>query len=588
MGLAARCILASAAVWLCSPCLHAIPKLRVTNTVVGPISIATGQAGPQQEIEIYNAGDGNLNVQFLHTASWTQATTGARRACSQREGECIPVRISLNTQSLAAGSHSGSVRIIDPAAADAPQDILVLVNVGGGVPNRLDFFLPPDGGQNEALIHLNRCEGSPFGRVCMTTRTSTQSGGDWLSLALLGEGSFRFNVPYRVIAKHLPGMAEGTYQGTVIITDAQFAPDNKSVPVTLRVTSQPIATAGTTPLRLRVPQGTSRRSHGVAISNRGRGTLTVSNATGAADAGGTWLSAEQVAGTNAIAVNADPAGLNLGPYTGTVTVNSNAVNSPLTIPVVLEIVPQGPPTIQFAGVANNANFIADEHLARGVIAAAFGEQLLLTDPASASSLPLPTRLGDVQVFLNDQPVPIYFASNGQVNFQVPFEAQLGDGLMRIDRGGQRGNNVSVRILPSLPRLLRFFNGPYGIVVNQDGSFPVPASLGIPNSRPARAGETLVIYALGLGQTSPPVVSGASSPADPLARVPSPGGPRVFFGALALPSGVPAEPSYVGLTPGFVGLYQINVTVPPGVTPGDVPTRLQLDTVSSDFVLISVE
>src|SRR5687767_1513371 len=163
MGLAARCILASAAVWLCSPCLYAIPKLRLSNTVVGPIAIATGQAGPQQEIEMYNAGDGNLNIQFLHTASWTQATTGARRACSQREGECIPVRISLNTQSLAAGSHSGSVRIIDPAAADAPQDILVLVNVGGGVPNRLDFFSSSDRGPDGAAHHSDRLGRFTFG-----------------------------------------------------------------------------------------------------------------------------------------------------------------------------------------------------------------------------------------------------------------------------------------------------------------------------------------------------------------------------------------------------------------------------------------
>jgi uncharacterized protein (TIGR03437 family) len=291
-----------------------------------------------------------------------------------------------------------------------------------------------------------------------------------------------------------------------------------------------------------------------------------------------------------VAVHADPAGLNPGLYTGTVTLTSNAVNSPLRIPVSFEVVTQGPPRSAFQGVANNANFDAEDALARGVIAAVFGEQFTLNDPQAATTLPLSTQLNDVQVFINDRPSPLYYASYGQVNFQVPYDAPLGDVLVRVDRGGQRGNSVSARVVASAPRLLRFFNGngQYGIVVNQDGSFPVPASLGIPNSRPARRGETLVFYALGLGQTSPPVQSGAAAPAEPLARVPSPGGPRMLFGALALPTGAPSEPFYVGLTPGFVGLYQINVPVPQGVVSGDVPVRLQLDTVASDFVLVSIE
>jgi uncharacterized protein (TIGR03437 family) len=383
-------------------------------------------------------------------------------------------------------------------------------------------------------------------------------------------------------------MAEGTYQGSVVIRDSQFAPDNKSVAVTLRVTSQPIAQSGAQELRLRAAQGSKRLTQGVVVSNRGRGTLTLSGATAAVTGGGNWLTVEQIPGGAGVAVHADPTGLNPGLYSGTISIASNAVNSPLSVPVAFEIVAQGPPATRFQGVANNANFDGEDQLAQGVIAAAFGEQYTFNDPQSAAALPLGTQLNDVQVFINDRPAPVYYASYGQVNFQVPYDAALGDALIRIDRGSTRGNSVSARIVSSLPRLLRFFNGLYGIVVNQDGSFPIPASLGIPNSRPARAGDTLVFYALGLGQTSPPVVSGAAAPSNPLAQIVTPGGPLVYFGALALPTGVPATPTYVGLTPGFVGLYQINVTVPPGVTPGEVPVRLQLSTVASDAVYITVQ
>ena len=94
--------------------------------------------------------------------------------------------------------------------------------------------------------------------------------------------------------------------------------------------------------------------------------------------------------------------------------------------------------------------------------------------------------------------------------------------------------------------------------------------------PAQAGEVLVIYAVGLGTVSPPVPDGAPTPASPLATVEA--HPRLHydFEANASPSTAVAgaatgdiAPMFAGLTPGFVGLYQVNVQVP-AVPPGTLP------------------
>ncbi len=61
----------------------------------------------------------------------------------------------------------------------------------------------------------------------------------------------------------------------------------------------------------------------------------------------------------------------------------------------------------------------------------------------------------------------------------------------------------------VPRLLQFaLNGTeYAIATFPDFvTFPVPVTAGIP-SRPAQAGDTLIFYAIGLGQTNPPVTGG---------------------------------------------------------------------------------
>ena len=98
---------------------------------------------------------------------------------------------------------------------------------------------------------------------------------------------------------------------------------------------------------------------------------------------------------------------------------------------------------------------------------------------------------------------------------------------------------------------------------------------------------LTIYGFGFGRTEPAVVAGAAAPTSPLAQVAS-STKRVFFGALALVTGVPQDALYVGLSPGLAGVYQVNVVVPENSPKGDVPIRVQLDTTASEYALIAVE
>jgi hypothetical protein len=93
-------------------------------------------------------------------------------------------------------------------------------------------------------------------------------------------------------------------------------------------------------------------------------------------------------------------------------------------------------------------------------------------------------------------------------------------------------------------------------------------------------DVLVIYATGLGAVSPKVPSGVPAPTDPLSRLTVAG--SVIFG------GVPATPQFAGLAPTLVGVFQINVTVPPGVPAGNSILRLSVVGSASNDVPISVQ
>ncbi len=551
--------------------LVAAPKLRLSpSATVGPLSLAVGSNGPVQTVEAYNAGDGALALTTRVSATWLTAAIGASRNCTTRSGVCLPVQIALQTSSLSKGIYTGIVTLSDPNAVDAPQTITVTVQMGGGVPDRLDFIVAPNGSVAESAFTTNN-------------QLTVQSNAPWLAVSLEGSGTFRFSYPYKVRVTAPPGVTENSVNSGFVVTRSGFAPDNKTVNVALRVSSQPIVK---TPDRVAVTmvQGAAKRTLSLTLANAGLGTLTVSGGSDPSATGGNWLTTgPAVNGVTPATV--DIGTLATGTYEGKLLIASNAVNSPTTVFIDLEVVAPSAPITRFQGVLDNATFETGASLGAGTIAAIFGEQFIAGDPVVAAKLPLETQLGGARVLVNNRPAPIYFVSSQQINFQVPYDAGSGPAEIRVERDGQRGNAVSVELAVRAPRILRFV-GDYGIIVNQDGTFPMPVTAGIP-SRPARAGDALTVYAIGLGPANPPVESGVASPGDPLAYA-SPAPSVTFGGGL---SGVASTvtPLFAGLTPGLVGLFQINVVVPADAPKGaSVPFYLLQGATPSNRIAIAIE
>jgi uncharacterized protein (TIGR03437 family) len=85
---------------------------------------------------------------------------------------------------------------------------------------------------------------------------------------------------------------------------------------------------------------------------------------------------------------------------------------------------------------------------------------------------------------------------------------------------------------------------------------------------------VVIYSTGLGPVNQPIALGAPAPGNPPATVTTP--VSVTIG------GQNAVVQFAGLTPGLVGLYQVNVVVPAGVTGSAVPVVIVQNGVSSNI------
>ena len=181
--------------------------------------------------------------------------------------------------------------------------------------------------------------------------------------------------------------------------------------------------------------------------------------------------------------------------------------------------------------------------------------------AVASSFPLPPALGNVSLLVNGENVPVEAVTPWQINAQLPQNTPPGNVTFQVVANGVSSNTVTEQIQPSAASVFAFSeqDAQAGTTYWQAAAFHAGTGTPADAAHPAVAGEILETYGSGLGQTYPTVPAGEPSPVSPLARAIVT--PQVTIGSQ------PARVTFAGLAPGLASVYQINVVVPDGLTPG---------------------
>ena len=189
---------------------------------------------------------------------------------------------------------------------------------------------------------------------------------------------------------------------------------------------------------------------------------------------------------------------------------------------------------------------------------------------------LPTNLGNICVQGGTARWGLIFVSATQINGVAdPLSTSGNIPASVITNCGLPNESptapVNVAVAAVSPQFLFDVQNPSGqnevvAVEALTGARVGPSSLVVPDESfsPAHAGDILTAYGVSWGATSPAAVVGSLAPA---------GAANITADYTLTVGGKTAVTSYAGLAPTFAGLYQVNFTVPSGLTPGNQPIVL---------------
>lgn len=276
--------------------------------------------------------------------------------------------------------------------------------------------------------------------------------------------------------------------------------------------------------------------------------------------------------TDEIEISVEIEGLEAGEYTGEVAVSVvGHPGPPALIRPTLVLKGTGGvnlPELTREGVVNGAN-LNSARVAPGSLITLFGENLA-GDVEQAMEFPLPTNLAGTQVILNGVQAPLLYVSEGQINALVPYEVRPGRGGIIVRTGFGQTLWTPVEILPAAPELF-VMDETQAIALDETGRL-------IASDNPARSGSVITVFFTGQGPVNPNVASVVAAPSDRPAEV--------ISERSVVVAGAESDVLFMGLTPGFAGLAQANIQLPPTMS-GDLPIQIVIEGQASNVAFVPV-
>jgi uncharacterized protein (TIGR03437 family) len=206
------------------------------------------------------------------------------------------------------------------------------------------------------------------------------------------------------------------------------------------------------------------------------------------------------------------------------------------------------PSYSTASIANAATNLPSGFAPNSIISI-YGTNLAFdTVSGTAPSGYLPQTLAGVAVYVDSWQANLFYVSPRQINALLPYSIVAGVKTITVLRQGTSGPPVQITLTATAPGLFQLT--PANILATHADSSVITSS------SPATAGEVIVIYAVGLGPTTPKLTDGL---------IPTTATELADFSTFSvLLNGAAVDPAtiqYAGVTPGCAGLYQINVQLP---------------------------
>ncbi len=563
---------------------------------------ATGAPGNPNGSFLVNATGGTLNWTALVQpgSDWLTLNTPSGTASDAQPGN-VNYTINGTAANLTAGTYYATILVSSGGAINTPLAYVVVLNVvattqppslllsSGGLFFVTNIGAPPPA--QTLTVYTNS-------KAPITFQASAETdAGSWLSVPASGTTSTVTPGQSAVTVSPLSLTTPGVYLGRVNyalggagIRTANIVllllPAGVNLPSTVTASLAPEAAVPTpkavcSPTAILLTQSGQPGNFSAPASWPTPLAMTLLNDCGKAVTNG------QVVATFS---NGDaPLALSLanpgsGLYTGTwtphnaaqqltITARATATGfAAVTAPLIGAVVPNAAPTVTPNGTVHPYNPQIGGALAPGTIVAIYGSNMAST-ATQPTTTPLPTLVNGTRVLIGGIPAPLFYVSGSQINAQIPFELDPAKpSQILVNANGAVSVPQPLQLAAATPGLDAFGDATLVAVHLATGAL-------VSQAAPAKTGEFIVMFLLGMGPTDNPVTTGDSSPTSTLNRPLS--APTLTLG------GAEAPFAFAGLTPGLVGLYQINLQIPDVPVDGNLVLTVSQNGVVSNTTVLPV-